>query len=107
MEDLINHKILSHKEMKALTEEEIKDYLSQINNWEFLESKKITKEFKFKDFIETMEFVNKIADIANKENHHPDIMIHFREVKIILWSHHVNNLSLNDFIMAAKIDNIK
>lgn len=99
-------KILSHEEMKKLSEEEIKNYLSQLNNWEFLESQKITKEFKFEDFVKAMEFVNKIADVAEKEGHHPDIAIHYNKVEITLWTHFISGLSENDFIMAAKIDTI-
>src|SRR3989344_2726222 len=106
MENLINKKILSHEEMVKLNEDDIKDYLSQVNNWEFLESNKITKEFKFKDFVKAMEFVNKIAVVAEEEGHHPDIAIHYNKVEITLWSHFINGLSINDFIIAAKINNI-
>ncbi len=106
MENLINKKIVPHKGMKLLREEEIKGYISQVNNWEVLENKKIRKLFKFKDFKETMEFVNKIAVIAEEEGHHPDIAIYYNKLEIVLWSHFVSGLSENDFILAAKIDNI-
>jgi len=106
MEDLLDKKCVPHEKMVKLSEEEIKNYLSQVNNWEFLETNKITKEFKFEDFIKAMEFVNKIAVIAEEEGHHPDIEIHYNKVNIILWTHFVKGLSENDFIMAAKIDNI-
>jgi len=106
MTNLINRKILSHEDMRKLTEEEIKNYLSQLNNWEFLETQKIIKEFKFEDFVKAMEFVNKIADVAEKEGHHPDMAIHYNKVEITLWTHFINGLSENDFIIAAKIDAI-
>ncbi len=108
MEDLINQKILSHEEMKLLTEEEIKDYLSQLKNWEYQRgpTSLIRRGFKFDDFVKAMEFVNKVADIAEKEGHHPDIAIHYNKVEITLWSHFINGLSMNDFIIAAKIDQI-
>ena len=107
MEDLINKKCVPHKKMVALKQEEIKDYLSQLKEgWEFLEFNKITKEFKFEDFAKAMEFVNKVAVLAEKEGHHPDIEIHYNKVNIILWTHFINGLSINDFIIAAKIDNI-
>ena len=106
MTNLINRKILSHEDMRKLTEEEIKNYLSQLNNWEFLETQKIIKEFKFDDFVKAMEFVNKIADVAEKEGHHPDMAIHYNKVEITLWTHFINGLSENDFIIAAKIDAI-
>ncbi|MDP3963303.1 MAG: 4a-hydroxytetrahydrobiopterin dehydratase [bacterium] len=65
---------------------------------------KIRKQFQFKDFNATMEFVNKIASIAEREGHHPDIHIWYSKVLLVLWTHAVKGLSENDFIMAAKID---
>ena len=91
-----------------LNGQEIKKYMQQISpSWQVLENKKIKKEFKFKDFGEAMRFVNKVADIANNEGHHPDLYIFYNLVKIELWTHVANGLSENDFIMAAKIDLIK
>jgi 4a-hydroxytetrahydrobiopterin dehydratase len=87
--------------------EKIAEYLKELKEgWEVLEGTKITKEFKFKDFKEAMSFVNKVADIANQEDHHPDISIHYSKVEIILWTHAIGGLSENDFIVAAKIDTI-
>ena len=123
MTDLINKKCVSHEKMVALNQEEIKDYLSEINEvplftgsgsrlhgnlkeWKVIEDIKIKKLFKFEDFVKAMEFVNKIAVIAEEEGHHPDIAIHYNKVDITLWSHFINGLSKNDFIIAAKIDNI-
>ena len=68
--------------------------------------KKIKKEFKFKNFKEAMSFVNKVADLAEEQGHHPDIHISYNRVGIELWTHAVSGLSENDFIMAAKIDGI-
>src|SRR3989344_4501279 len=104
MADLISKKCVPHDEMVKLNEEQIKDYLSQINNWEFLETHKIVKEFKFEDFVKAIEFVNKIATIAEQEGHHPDIAIYYNKVEITLWSHFISGLSINDFIIAAKIN---
>lgn len=106
MSNLIDRKIVPHEKMVALNQAEIKDYLSQLKNWEFLETNKITKEFKFNDFVKAIEFVNKIAVIAEEEGHHPDIAIYYNKVEITLWTHFVNGLSENDFIMAAKIEQI-
>ena len=106
MEDLINKKILSHEEMVALKPEEIKDYLSQLKEGWSLDGDKIKKLFKFDDFVKAMEFVNKIAAVAEEAGHHPDITIQYNKVEITLWSHFISGLSMNDFIVAAKIDNI-
>jgi len=65
---------------------------------------KISKEFKFKDFIGAINFVNYIAEIAESEGHHPDIKINYNKVLLELWTHAIGGLSENDFIVAAKID---
>jgi 4a-hydroxytetrahydrobiopterin dehydratase len=68
---------------------------------------KIEKQFKFKNFLQAMEFVNKVAEIAEEQDHHPDIFIHWNEVTLTLYTHAINGLFSNDFILAAKIDEIK
>ena len=68
---------------------------------------KIAKQFKFEDFKKAMEFVNKIADLAESEGHHPDIKIVYNKVRLDLFTHAVGGLSENDFIMASKIDKLK
>lgn len=68
---------------------------------------KITRQFKFKDFKQTMFFVNKVADLAEDEGHHPDIKIVYNRVGLNLFTHAVRGLSENDFIMAAKINQVR
>ncbi len=68
----------------------------------------IEKEFKFKDFKEAVEFVNKVADAAELENHHPNILLHdWNKVKLTLTTHAVKGLSEKDFALALKIDEIR
>ncbi len=57
--------------------------------------------------MQAMDFVNKVADIAESEGHHPDLYIFYNKVTVELWTHEVLGLSENDFILAAKIDGIK
>ncbi|MDP3999220.1 MAG: 4a-hydroxytetrahydrobiopterin dehydratase [bacterium] len=91
--------------MPPLGAEKIKEYSAQLkNSWDVLENKKIRREFVFKGFKEAIVFVNKVAEIAEQEDHHPDIHIFYRKVVIELWTHAVGGLSENDFIMAAKIE---
>ncbi len=71
---------------------------------EYLDAKKISKEYKFKDFIGAVNFVNKVAEIAESEGHHPDIHINYNKVLLELWTHAIGGLSENDFIVAAKVD---
>lgn len=83
----------------------IKTYMSYLQApWEVIDNTKISKQFKFKDFVEAMIFVNKIADIAESEGHHPDITISYSKVSVILWTHAIGGLSENDFILARKIE---
>lgn len=65
---------------------------------------KLRRQFKFKDFKESIQFVNRVAKVAESEGHHPDIYIFYNKVQIDLFTHAVGGLSENDFIMAAKID---
>ena len=66
----------------------------------------IERLYEFKDFKRAMVFVNKVADIAESQDHHPDILIHWNEVTLTLWTHAINGLFDNDFIVAAKIDEV-
>ena len=87
--------------------EDINEYLSQLKNpWEVKDEKKISRAFAFSDFKETMQFVNKVADIAEEENHHPDLYVSYGKTTIELSTHAIGGLSENDFILAAKIDEI-
>ncbi len=83
----------------------IKEYLPVVPDW-FLVGDEIKKDFKFKNFKEAMGFVNKVADIAESEGHHPDIYIFYNKVNLTLWTHEAKGLTDNDFIMAAKINSL-
>lgn len=87
-----------------LTKEEAEKLLAQVSNQWQLGGDKISADFKFKNFKESMAFVNKVADIAEQEDHHPDIYIYYSKVKLELTTHAISGLSINDFIMASKID---
>lgn len=74
--------------------------------WDSEDNKKIHKKFKFKNFVEAMQFVNRVAELAETEGHHPDIIIHYNCVTLTLWTHAIGGLSQNDFILAAKINTL-
>lgn len=67
---------------------------------------KLRRQFTFKDFKEAMSFVNNVAELAEKEGHHPDIYIFYNKVQLDLFTHAVGGLSENDFIMAAKVNQV-
>jgi 4a-hydroxytetrahydrobiopterin dehydratase len=84
--------------------ETIQGLLPMVPKWKPDENaKKIVRSFRFKDFVEAMCFINKVAEIAETEGHHPDLFVSYNYVKIALTTHNINGLSENDFIMAAKI----
>ena len=85
------------------TEEMTKQFLSRVNDWK-LDGKWISKEYKLKNFVEAVKFVDNVAELAEKEGHHPDIHIFYSRVKFDIWTHAIDGLSENDFIIAAKID---
>ena len=90
-----------------LSTEEANKYLSEINAWAISEDKKsIYKRFEFKGFYKTMAFVNAVAWIANQENHHPDMEVGYNYCVIHYRTHAVDGLTTNDFICAAKIDQL-
>lgn len=88
-----------------MSEEEAKAMLRKVDGWE-LKGDRIRKVFRFKDFKESMSFVNKVADLAEEEGHHPNIFVSWNRVTLTLTTHAIGGLSENDFILAAKIDRI-
>jgi len=92
--------------VKPLLPEEYESYLSQsLHGWKAIEEKEIERDYKFKDFQEALDFIARVGQIAEEENHHPDIFLHnWNKVKLTLSTHTIKGLSENDFIVAAKID---
>ena len=89
---------------------EIHKYQKKVDGWDVKPNEKkiyyLEKNFKFKNFIDSQNFVNKVSEISEKENHHPDISFGWGYAKIVVTTHAIEGLSENDFILAAKIDQI-
>lgn len=93
----------------TLTEEQIQELLPQLHDWEVNEvngMKRLEKVFKFRNFAQALEFTNKIGAVAEEEDHHPLIITEWGKVTINWWTHKIGGLHKNDFIMAAKSDEI-
>jgi 4a-hydroxytetrahydrobiopterin dehydratase len=88
-----------------LTKKEIAKLMPQIEGWEVRDDK-LHKHRTFFDFVEAIDFVNAMAEVAEDEGHHPDFCVHFNEVDVTIWTHAIDGLSENDFILAAKIDEL-
>jgi len=89
---------------------EIHKYLKKVDGWDVKSDDNknyfLAKEFKFKDFLQSQNFINKVGGIAEKEGHHPDISFGWGYCKIKIFTHSINGLAESDFILAAKIDKI-
>ena len=96
------------KNLKPFVRADMEDYLMDVPRWILsLDEKKISRTFEFKNFVQAIDFVSGVvADIAEGEGHHPDISIQYNKVVLELWTHSIDGLSENDFIVAAKIDAI-
>ena len=94
------------KDEPALLKNEVTEFLRQLNpQWKLNEEdKSISFNFKFKDYYQTMAFVNVVAQIAHQQNHHPDLLVSYNQCNITYSTHSVGGLSVNDFICAAKIN---
>ena len=93
----------------TLTDAEIEDLLPQVNGWQVRDvdsMKRLEKVFKFKNFAQALEFTNKIGAIAEEQDHHPLIITEWGRVTLHWWTHTIGGLHKNDFIMAAKSDEI-
>jgi 4a-hydroxytetrahydrobiopterin dehydratase len=91
----------------TLTDAEIEDLMLQVDGWQVREvdsMKRLEKVFKFKNFVQALEFTNKVGAIAEEENHHPLIITEWGKVTLQWWTHKIGGLHKNDFIMAARSD---
>jgi len=90
-----------------LTKADAEETMKHVPGWDLSgDGKTISRNFVFTDFKEAMIFVNKVADLADGEGHHPDISIMWNKVKLMLSTHAINGLSTNDFILAAKVNQL-
>ena len=111
MSDLANKKCIPCEgNIPPFDKSEIHKYLKKIDGWDVKtntdESYFLSKEFSFKNFSESQNFVNKVGAIAEEENHHPDILFGWGYCKVKIFTHAIKGLAESDFILAAKIDKI-
>ena len=90
-----------------LTAEEIKPLAGQVPGWEVVESHHLKKLYRFEDFKSALDFVNRVGELAEEQDHHPDLYLAWGKVDITTWTHKIDGLSESDFILAAKIDLVK
>jgi len=94
--------------MPPMARKDFSAYLGQVEKWNILDDKMLEREFTFKNFKEALKFVNACGEIAEADGHHPNLSLHsWNKVKVTLYTHAIDGLSINDFVVAAKIDKIK
>jgi len=74
------------------------------NDWQVVDEHHLEKDYKFKNWAEAMDFANKISDIAEEQNHHPDLQIGYGQVKVQIFTHKIGGLTESDFVFAAKVE---
>jgi 4a-hydroxytetrahydrobiopterin dehydratase len=92
-----------------VTDAELEEFRSQVPDWSIIERddvKRLERVFQFKDFLTALDFTNKVGAIAEQEGHHPALLTEWGHVGVAWWTHSVDGLHRNDFIMAAKTDEI-
>ncbi|HEY6986020.1 MAG TPA: 4a-hydroxytetrahydrobiopterin dehydratase [Rhodanobacteraceae bacterium] len=91
----------------GLAPDAIAGHLKDLPGWtQASDAGSISKEFRFADYFHTIAFVNAVASIAHREDHHPDLEVHYNRCTVRYSTHDVGGLSLNDFISAAKVEDI-
>ena len=108
MEELTQQKCVACRaDAPRVTDDELPGLIKQIPDWQPISVNSVlqlTREFSFDDYVSSLSFTNAVANLAEEEDHHPLIHINYKEVVIILFTHKINGLHENDFILASKCD---
>ncbi len=106
MSDLADRHASPDRTARLLSEQEVTELMPEVPGWS-LENERLARDVRLRNFKQALAAVNQIGEIAESENHHPDLTIHrWNRVRIELYTHSVEGLSLNDFILAAKISRV-
>jgi 4a-hydroxytetrahydrobiopterin dehydratase len=88
----------------SLSDDEKKELLVELKDWEMIDNKRLEKEFCFSNFAQALAWTNVIGAISEGQNHHPEIVTGWGKVKVQIWTHKIDDLVEADYILAAKID---
>ena len=110
MEDLVQMKCVAcRRDAPTVTTEEILEFQPQVPQWEIMEKdgiKRLERAYKFKNFSHALSFTNKVGELAEEEGHHPALLTEWGRVAVEWLTHKIKGLHRNDFIMAAKTDQL-
>jgi 4a-hydroxytetrahydrobiopterin dehydratase len=86
--------------------EQIKEMSSQLPDWQVVNEHHLQRDYRFQDFRETLDFVNRVGELAEAQGHHPDICFGWGKADLTIWTHKIDGLTESDFVLAAKIDKL-
>ncbi|MCA3748404.1 MAG: 4a-hydroxytetrahydrobiopterin dehydratase [Rubrobacter sp.] len=86
--------------------EELRELARQVPGWEVVDEHHLRRTFKFRNFREALAFVNRVGELAEEQNHHPDICFGWGRAEITVFTHKIDGLTESDFIFAAKVNNL-
>jgi 4a-hydroxytetrahydrobiopterin dehydratase len=101
--------VACRRDAPTVTDAEIADLLPQVPNWELVEIdgiKRLRRVFPFADFAEALAFTNRVGEIAEQQGHHPALLTEWGRTTVTWWTHKIRGLHRNDFVMAAKTDEL-
>ena len=101
--------VACRRDAPKVTDAEVEEYLPQTPEWEIVEReniKRLERVFKFNDFPQALSFTNKVGELAESEGHHPALLTEWGRVTVTWWTHKIRGLHRNDFIAAAKTDQL-
>lgn len=98
------HCVPCHGGVPRLKGEELEPLLTQLEGWQVVEEHHLSKEYKFTNFADALDFVNRVGRVAEAEGHHPDIEFGWGYARLKIYTHAIDGLSESDFILAARID---
>jgi 4a-hydroxytetrahydrobiopterin dehydratase len=93
-------------DVPPLKGEELEELSRQVPEWEVVEEHHLRRTFRFKNFREALEFVNRVGELAEEEGHHPDIAFGWGKAEATIFTHKIDGLTESDFILAAKVDRL-
>ena len=86
--------------------EEIQDLLGQLEGWQVVNEHHLQRTYGFKDFCESLKFVDRVGELAEEQGHHPDICFGWGKADVTIWTHKIDGLTESDFVLAAKINKL-
>ena len=86
--------------------EALRKFSAELPDWKVIEEHHLAKSFAFPDFRRALDFVNRVGEVAEQQGHHPDLMLSWGKVDVVIFTHKIRGLTESDFILGAKIDRV-